>query len=130
VCLKADISTAMSGVTTSIDVAIAEAKASTQVDRAASINGAPCVAAEKYNVAKYKEVVILSPTAQFIAFIVEADDRLSKEAQKLLIACDVCVVQVGALYQKRSKFAVCGENVSGLSGEAIMLCMEPFCVRI
>jgi hypothetical protein len=38
---------------------------------------------------EYKEVV---------AFIVEADDRLSKEAQKLLIACDVCVVQVGALY--------------------------------
>jgi hypothetical protein len=23
-----------------------------------------------------------------------------------------------------------GENVSGLAGEAIMLCMEPFCVRM
>jgi hypothetical protein len=60
VCLKADISTAMSGVTTSIDVAIAEAKASTQVDRAASINGAPCVAAEKYNVANTRRSLRLS----------------------------------------------------------------------
>jgi hypothetical protein len=29
-----------------------------------------------------------------------------------------------------SSFAFCGENVCGLAGEAIMLCMEPLCVRM
>jgi hypothetical protein len=40
-------------------------------------------AAEKHKVAKYKEVMIrLSPTAQFIPFIMEANRRLGTEAQK------------------------------------------------
>jgi hypothetical protein len=42
----------------------------------------------------------------------------------------VCVVQVGALCQERSRFTHSGENVSGLVCEAIMLCMEPLCVRM
>jgi hypothetical protein len=43
---------------------------------------------------------------------------------------EVCVVQVGALRPERSRFTHSGENVSGLAGEAIMLCMEPLCVRM
>jgi hypothetical protein len=38
--------------------------------------------------------------------------------------------QVGVLCPERSKFAESGENVSGLAGEAVMLCMEPLCVRM
>jgi hypothetical protein len=45
-------------------------------------------------------------------------------------SCEVCVVQVGVLCPERSKFAESGENVSGFAGEAIMLCMEPLCVRM
>jgi hypothetical protein len=30
----------------------------------------------------------------------------------------------------RGRFTHSGENVSGLAGEAIMLCMEPLCVRM
>jgi hypothetical protein len=41
-----------------------------------------------------------------------------------------CVVQVGVLCPERSRFSHSGENVSGLAGEAIMLCMEPLCVRM
>jgi hypothetical protein len=36
-------------------------------------------------------------------------------------------VQVGVLCPERSRFTHSGENVSGLAGEAIMLCMEPLC---
>jgi hypothetical protein len=43
---------------------------------------------------------------------------------------EVCVVQVGVLCPERSRFTHSGENVSGLAGEAIMLCMEPLCVRM
>jgi hypothetical protein len=88
VFLKVDISTSISGVTTYIDVAIAEATASTHVHRAASADGAACAAAEKHKVVKYKEVMRLSPTTQFIPFIVEANGRLGKEAQKLPIALE------------------------------------------
>jgi hypothetical protein len=42
----------------------------------------------------------------------------------------VCVVQVGALCPERSRFTHSGENGSGLAGEAIMLNMEPLCVRM
>jgi hypothetical protein len=42
----------------------------------------------------------------------------------------VCVVQVGVLCPERSRLTHSGENVSGLAGEAIMLCMEPLCVRM
>jgi hypothetical protein len=45
-------------------------------------------------------------------------------------SCEVRVVQVGALYPERRRFTHSGENVSGLAGEAIMLCMEPLCVRM
>jgi hypothetical protein len=45
-------------------------------------------------------------------------------------SCEVCVVQVGVLCPERSRFTHSGENVSGLAGEAIMLCMEPLCVRM
>jgi hypothetical protein len=75
VFLKADISISISAVTTCIDVAIAEAAASTHVNRAASADGAACAAAEKHKVAKYKEVMRLSPTAQFMPFIMEAIHR-------------------------------------------------------
>jgi hypothetical protein len=34
------------------------------------------------------------------------------------------------LCPERSGFTHSGENVSGLAGEAIMLCMEPLCVRM
>jgi hypothetical protein len=39
-------------------------------------------------------------------------------------SCEVCVVQVGALCPERSRFTHSDEN------EAIMLCMEPLCVRM
>jgi hypothetical protein len=45
-------------------------------------------------------------------------------------SCEVRVVQVGALYPERRRFTHSGENGSGLAGEAIMLCMEPLCVRM
>jgi hypothetical protein len=45
-------------------------------------------------------------------------------------SCEVCVVQVGVLCPERSRFTHSGEDVSGLAGEAIMLCMEPLCVRM
>jgi hypothetical protein len=45
-------------------------------------------------------------------------------------SCEVCVVQVGVLCPERSRLTHSGENVSGLAGEAIMLCMEPLCVRM
>jgi hypothetical protein len=45
-------------------------------------------------------------------------------------SCEVCVVQVGALCPERSRFTDSGENVSGLAGEAIVLCMEPLRVRM
>jgi hypothetical protein len=85
VFLKVDISTSISGVTTYIDVAIAEATASTHLHRAASADGAACAAAEKHKVVNYKEVMRLSPTTQFIPFIMEAN---GKEAQKLPIALE------------------------------------------
>jgi hypothetical protein len=43
---------------------------------------------------KYKEVMRLSPTAQFIPFIMEANGRLGKEAQKLLIALSCAIVRM------------------------------------
>jgi hypothetical protein len=49
---------------------------------------------------------------------------------KLSIYLSVSVVQVGVLCLERSRFTNSGENVSGLAGEAIMLCMEPLCVRM
>jgi hypothetical protein len=54
VFLKADISTSINGVTNRIDVAIAEATASTHVlaNRAALIDGAACAVAEKNKMAK------------------------------------------------------------------------------
>jgi hypothetical protein len=75
-------------------VAIAEATASTHVNRAAPADGAACAAAEKHKVAKYKEVMRLSPTKQFIPFIMEANGRLGKEAQKLLIALSFAIVRM------------------------------------
>jgi hypothetical protein len=81
-------------MTTYIDVAIAEATASTHGKRAAAADGAACAAAEKHKVAKYKEVMRLSPTAQFIPFIMEANGRLGKEAQKLLIALSCAIVRM------------------------------------
>jgi hypothetical protein len=74
--LTANNSTSISGVTTYTDVAIAEATASTHVNRAASADGTACAAAEKHKVTKYKEVLRLSPTTPFIPFIMEAHDRL------------------------------------------------------
>jgi hypothetical protein len=72
----------------------AEATASTHVNRAASADGAACTAAEKNKVAKYKEVMRLLPTAQFIPFIMAANGRLGKEAQKLLIALSCAIVRM------------------------------------
>jgi hypothetical protein len=45
-------------------------------------------------------------------------------------SCSVSVVQAWALCPERSTFTHSGENVSGLAGEAILLCMEPLCVRM
>jgi ferredoxin len=42
-------------------------------------------------------------------------------------SCEVCVVQIGAMCPERRRFTHSGENVSGLAGEAIMMCMEPLC---
>jgi hypothetical protein len=70
-------------------------------NRAASADGAACAAAEKHKVAKYKEVMRLSPTAQFIPFIMEANGRLGKEAQKLLLHVSLFYLE---LYVKLSKY--------------------------
>jgi hypothetical protein len=70
-------------------------------NRAASADGAACAAAEKHKVAKYKEVMRLSPTAQFIPFIMEANGRLGKEAQKLLIALSCAIVPHGEQTSRR-----------------------------
>jgi hypothetical protein len=45
-------------------------------------------------------------------------------------SCEVCDVQVGALCPERSRFTHSGENGPGLAGEAIMLRMDPWCVRM
>jgi hypothetical protein len=39
-------------------------------------------------------------------------------------------MQVGVLCPERSRFTHSGENVSGLVGEAIVLCMERLSVRM
>jgi hypothetical protein len=84
-----------------IDVVIAQATVRlTSTGQPRPVDGAACAAAEKNNVAKYKEVMRLSPTAQLIPFIMEANGRLGKEAQKLLIALS-CAIPHGEQKSRR-----------------------------
>jgi hypothetical protein len=49
---------------------------------------------QKHKVAKCKEVMRLSPTAQFIPFVMEENGRLGKETRKLLIALSCAIVRM------------------------------------
>jgi hypothetical protein len=55
---------------------------------------------EKITVAKSKEIIRLSPTAEFIPFVMEANGRLCKETLKLLIALSCGIVRMEGKYQE------------------------------
>jgi hypothetical protein len=107
-------------------VAIAFATASTHVNRAAPAGGAARAAAEKHKVAKYKEVMRLSPTTQFNPFIMEANGRLRKEAQKLLIALSFAIVRMENKYPEGTdafRFAAGKEKHFGMRRLQLLLHM-------